>query len=85
MIEAYDLAEAATRSSTGTLTVTVNRNLRDPYFVANNYVNEILETQQAYLPFDTVEAADDDTVVCYSLICSSSLKHSYSSIIEGAI
>ena len=68
LIEAYDNAGAATRSSTGTLTVTVDRNLHPPFFRTDRYTQEILEIQEVGVPFEQIEAQDDDTVVsCCSL------------------
>jgi hypothetical protein len=63
LIEARDNAGAATKSSTGMLTVTVDRNLRDPYFLTTNYQQTILEIQDVNVPFLNVSARDDDTLV----------------------
>ena len=68
LIEAYDNAGAATRSSTGTLTVTVNRNLFAPFFTTDRYTKEILEIQEVGVPFEQILAQDDDTVVSYCLL-----------------
>lgn len=65
LIEAYDDAGAATRSSTGTLTIDVNRNLNPPRFLTQTYNYEILEIQAVNIPFLFVQAQDDDTVVSY--------------------
>ena len=67
LIKAYDNAGAATKSSTGTLSVTINLNLNDPFFVTTSYSTEILEIQEVLVPFLSVDAQDGDVVVSVGL------------------
>ncbi|KAK7482291.1 hypothetical protein BaRGS_00026419 [Batillaria attramentaria] len=60
LIEAYDLAGAATKSSTATFTVYVDRNLQPPVFRTISYSQTILEIQDVYDPFLQVDAVDND-------------------------
>ncbi|XP_070182175.1 protocadherin Fat 4-like [Littorina saxatilis] len=65
LIEAFDNAGAATRSSTGTLTINVDRNLYPPQFINQPYSFEILEIQELGIPFGYANASDNDTVSPY--------------------
>ncbi|KAK7113021.1 hypothetical protein V1264_012386 [Littorina saxatilis] len=65
LIEAFDNAGAATRSSTGTLTMNVDRNLYPPQFINQLYSFEILEIQELGIPFGYANASDNDTVSPY--------------------
>lgn len=63
IIEGYDLATTAVKSSTGTLSVFVNRNLNIPIFRQESYTFEILETLEVGSSFGRINATDLDAIV----------------------